>query len=110
TWWRGESASLAAPRLPTIQRRLVECVREANPAAKLVVFVTAGRALHIPAEIETNADAVFWAGQLGTFAGEAIADVLTGAYAPTGRLSHGLPIADGITSGFDSRQARLHPP
>ena len=49
-------------------------------------------------------------GQLGTFAGEAIADVLTGAYAPTGRLSHGLPIADGITSGFDTRQARVDRP
>jgi beta-glucosidase len=108
--WSGESAALADPRLPAIQRRLVERVRRANPAAKLVVFVTAGRALHIPAEVETNADALFWAGQLGTFAGEAIADILSGAHAPTGRLSHGLPIADGITSGLDTRQARLDRP
>ncbi len=108
--WSGESAALADPRLPEIQRQLVGLVRRANPAAKLIVFVTAGRALHIPEEIESAADAIFWAGQLGTFAGDAIADILTGACAPTGRLSHGLPIADGITSGFDTRQARLDRP
>ncbi|WP_297976029.1 glycoside hydrolase family 3 C-terminal domain-containing protein [uncultured Amaricoccus sp.] len=104
--WSGESAALADPRLPEVQRRLVERVRRASPAAKLVVFVTAGRALHIPAEVEENADAIFWTAHLGTFAGEAIADVLAGASDPTARLSHGLPIADGITSGLDTRQAR----
>src|SRR5690606_21316188 len=69
--WSGESAALADPRLPEVQRRLVERVRRASPAAKLVVFVTAGRALHIPAEVEENADAIFWTAHLGTFAGEA---------------------------------------
>jgi len=108
--WSGESAALAEPRLPRVQRRLVELVRRANPGATIVVFITAGRALHIPEAIERSADALFWAGQLGSFAGEAIADVLSGAFAPTGRLSHGLPIADGITSGFDTRQARLDRP
>ncbi len=108
--WSGESATLAQPRLPEIQRRLVQRVRKANPTAKLIVVITAGRALHIPNEVEAAADAIVWAGQLGTFAGEAIADVLSGACEPAGRLSHGLPIGDGITSGFDSRQARIDRP
>jgi beta-glucosidase len=108
--WSGESATLAEPRLPFIQRRLVELVRRQNPGAKLIVFVTAGRALHIPAEVEANADAIFWTAHLGTFAGDAIADTLAGACNPTARLSHGLPFADGITSGFDTRQARLDRP
>ncbi len=108
--WSGESAALADPRLPGIQRRLVERVRRANPDAKLIIFVTAGRALHIPAEVEAAADALFWTAHLGTFAGEAIADILAGVASPTARLSHGLPIADGITSGFDSRQARIDRP
>ena len=81
-----------------------------QPGAKLIVFVTAGRALHIPREVEENADAIFWTAHLGTFAGDAIADILAGVASPTARLSHGLPIADGITSGFDSRQARIDRP
>ena len=108
--WSGESATLAEPRLPLVQRRLVQKVRRANRRAKLIVFVTAGRALHIPREVEENADAIFWTAHLGTFAGDAIADILAGVASPTARLSHGLPIADGITSGFDSRQARIDRP
>ncbi|WP_181164506.1 glycoside hydrolase family 3 C-terminal domain-containing protein [Amaricoccus solimangrovi] len=108
--WSGESAALADPRLPCLQRRLVERVRKANPEAKLIVFVTAGRALHIPREIEAAADALFWTAHLGTFAGDAIADILAGLREPTGRLSHGLPIGDGITSGLDRRAERIGRP
>jgi beta-glucosidase len=108
--WSGESATLVEPRVPFVQRRLVEAVRKANPAATLVVFVTAGRALHIPREIEDAADALFWTAHTGSFAGDAIADILAGIADPTGRLSHGLPIADGITSGLDTRQARSDRP
>ena len=95
--------------VPFVQRRLVEAVRRANPEATLVVFVTAGRALHIPREIEEAADALFWTAHTGSFAGEAIADILAGIADPTARLSHGLPIADGITSGFDTRAGALRP-
>lgn len=108
--WSGESATLAEPRVPAVQRRLVQAVRRANPDATLVVFVTAGRALHIPQEIEDAADALFWTAHTGSFAGEAIADILAGVAEPSGRLSHGLPFADGITSGFDSRAARTDRP
>lgn len=108
--WSGESAALADPRLPEIQRRLVQGVRRANPQAKLIVFVTAGRAIAIPPEVEESADAIFWTAHTGTFAGDAIADILSGRHAPTARLSHGLPIADGITSGLDTRQARIDRP
>ncbi len=108
--WSGESATLAEPKLPEIQRRLVRQVRRANPDATLVVFITAGRALAIPAEIEAAADALFWTAHVGSFAGDAIADILAGVCNPTARLSHGLPIADGITSGFDTRQARIDRP
>ena len=108
--WSGESATLAEPRLPFVQRRLVEAVRRANPEATLVVFVTAGRALHIPREIEEAADALLWTAHTGSFAGEAIADILAGIAEPSGRLSHGLPFADGITSGFDTRAVRTDRP
>lgn len=108
--WSGESATLAEPRVPFVQRRLAAAVRRANPDATLVVFVTAGRALHVPSEIEEAADALFWTAHTGTFAGEAIADILAGHADPSGRLSHGLPIADGIASGFDSRAARTDRP
>ncbi len=103
--WSGESAALADPRLPEAQRRLVARMRAANPAAKLIVFVTAGRALHIPREIEEAADALFWTMHLGNFAGDVIGEILAGLRAPTARLSHGLPIGDGVTS-WDSRAER----
>ena len=80
--WSGESATLAEPRLPLVQRRLVEAVRRANAGAKLIVFVTAGRALHIPREVEESADAIFWTAHLGSFAGDAIADILAGVREP----------------------------
>ena len=108
--WSGESATRVSPRLPEVQRRLVRQVRRANPAAKLIVFVTAGRAIHIPTEVEEAADALFWTAHLGSFAGDAIADILAGVTNPTARLSHGLPMADGLTSGFDTRAARVDRP
>ena len=108
--WSGESAALADPRLPEAQRLLAARLRAANPAARLIVFVTAGRALHIPREIEAAADALFWTMHLGTFAGEAIGEILAGLRAPTARLSHGLPIGDGVVSGFDSRAERIDRP
>jgi beta-glucosidase len=108
--WSGESATLAEPKVPAVQRRLVEAVRRANPDATLVVFVTAGRALHVPKEVEEAADALFWTAHTGSFAGDAIADILAGIADPTARLSHGLPFADGITSGFDTRAARTDRP
>ena len=55
-----------------------------TPAAKLVVFVTAGRALHIPREVEESADAIFWTAHVGSFAGDAIADILAGIGEPDG--------------------------
>lgn len=108
--WSGESATLAQPRVPLVQRRLVETVRASNPTATLIVFVTAGRALHIPREVEDAADAFFWTAHTGTFAGDAISRILSGDINPAARLSHGLPMADGITSGLDSRQARSDRP
>ncbi len=108
--WSGESAALADPRLPEVQRRLVQGVRRGNPQAKIIVFVTAGRALHIPADVEAAADALFWTAHVGTYAGDAIGEILAGIVSPTARLSHGLPIADGITSGLDTRLARIDRP
>ena len=49
-------------------------------------------------------------GARGQLRGDAIGDILAGVASPTARLSHGLPMADGITSGFDTRQARIDRP
>ena len=109
--WSGESAALAEPRLPLVQRRLVQKVRRAQPAgeARSSSSPPAGRCT-FRARSRRPPTPSSGRRTSGRFAGEAIADILAGVVSPTARLSHGLPIADGITSGFDSRQARIDRP
>lgn len=88
----GEAASRADIHLPACQRRLMRAVyRLGKP---VVLVLSNGRPLvlrweneHIPSILET------WF--LGTEAGHAIADVLFGAYNPSGRLSMSFPYATG---------------
>ena len=104
--WSGEAKTRLTPKVPDAQARFVEALRKAAPKAKIIALVTAGRALHIPEAIEKCADAVFWVPQLGTFAGLAIADVLSGKANPSGRLACSLPCHDRLTSGFSYRERR----
>ncbi len=108
--WSGELATLAEPRLPYIQRRLVQLVRRANRQAKLIVFITAGRALHIPREVEENADAIFWTAHLGTFAGmPSPPSSPESAARPRGSRTD-CRLATGSPPGSTLRQARVDRP
>jgi beta-glucosidase len=84
----GEGASRADIGLPGIQQELVEAIHKTGKP--IVILLVNGRPLtiewideHIPAIVET------WT--LGTQAGNAIADVLTGAYNPSGKLPVSFP-------------------
>lgn len=88
----GEARSQANIGLAGVQNDLVEAVLEANP--NTVVVLMNGRPLAVP-EIAEKAPAIVEAWHLGSQAGNAIADVLTGAYNPAGKLPVSFPRSAG---------------
>jgi beta-glucosidase len=82
----GEAASRAHLGLPGQQRRFAEAVFESAAAAQkpVIVVLFSGRPLVVPWLVE-KADAVLAAWFLGSEAGNAIGDVVTGRVSPSGR-------------------------
>jgi beta-glucosidase len=97
----GEAASRAYPELPGQQRALAEAVLERARAlhVPVVAIVFSGRPLIIPWLAE-RADALLAAWFLGSEAGNAIADVLTGHVSPSGRTPISWPRALGQVPVF----------
>jgi beta-glucosidase len=88
----GEAAARAELGLPGVQEELVlELVKTGKP---VVVVLMNGRPLAIP-EIAENATAILETWWLGTETGNAIADVLLGAYNPAGKLPMTFPRSVG---------------
>ena len=92
----GEAASRAKLDLPGQQRALAEAVlvRAGELGKRVVVVLFSGRPLVLPWLFE-KADAVLAAWFLGSEAGNAIADVLTGRVSPSGRTPMSWPSAVG---------------
>jgi beta-glucosidase len=92
----GEAASRAHLGLPGKQRQFAEAVFErAHTAAKPVIVVLfSGRPLVVPWLVE-QADAVLAAWFLGSEAGHAIGDIVTGRVSPSGRTPVTWPQAVG---------------
>jgi beta-glucosidase len=107
--WSGEAKVRLVPKVPDLQVHFVEQLREAT-AAGIIVLITAGRQLKIPDVVQRCAQAVFWVPQLGTFAGTAVANVLSGKKNPSGRLAYSLPCHEAMTSGFSHRERRIGRP
>jgi beta-glucosidase len=79
----GEAASRANPGLPGVQSAVAEAIFDLGKP--VVALISSGRPLMIAAIVE-KARAVVATWFLGVEAGNAIADVLTGKFNPTGRL------------------------
>jgi beta-glucosidase len=106
----GEASSRAHLGLPGIQRRLAEAVfdRAQRAGVPVIVILFSGRPLVIPWLIE-RADAVLAAWFLGSEAGNAIADVLTGRVSPSGRTPVSWPRAAGQVPIFFSERPSGRP-
>jgi beta-glucosidase len=101
----GEAASRAHPDLPGQQRAFAQAVidRARMQGKPVVAILFSGRPLVVPWLVE-QADAVLAAWFLGSEAGNAIADVLTGRVSPSGRTPMSWPRAVGQIPIFFSQR------
>ena len=88
----GEAQSRTEIVVPAPQQQLAEAV--AAVGKPMVVVLKNGRALALEGAV-ANAHAILVTWFLGTETGNAIADVLFGAYGPSGRLPASFPRASG---------------
>ena len=85
----GEGCDRESMRLPAAQENMI--LETARRNAKTVVVLFAGSALDIRAW-KDKVSAIVWAGFCGEGGGEALADILTGAVNPSGKLSESFPL------------------
>ena len=102
----GEAASRTHLGLPGCQRALAEAVLDLGKP--VIVLLSSGRPLVLPWLFE-RAAAVLAIWYLGTEAGAAVADVLTGAFNPSGRLSVTWPRAGGQVPIFYAQRPSGRP-
>lgn len=87
-WQTGEATSKTNLRLSPNQEKLIHALR--NAGKKVVLLLFSGRPLDI-APILDAADAVLQVWFPGSAGADAITDILTGKYNPSGRLSMSFP-------------------
>jgi beta-glucosidase len=102
----GESSSVLVPVIPAPQVRLVEALAKAG--VPMVVVIFAGRPLAID-PIADKAGAVLYAWHGGLAGPEGIADLLTGAVEPSGRLAVTLPFSPGEVPAFAATEPTGRP-
>ena len=86
----GEAASRTNLKIPGIQPKLIKKIREANPDKKIVLVLMNGRPLNLSDEVSL-VDAILDVWFPGTMGGAGTADVLFGAYNPSGKLTVTFP-------------------
>jgi len=88
----GEDRSLAHPEIPEVQIQLLKALK--NTGKKIIVLVSSGRPL-VLTPVEPLADAILQCWILGTEQGNAVADVVSGDYNPSGKTVMTFPYATG---------------
>jgi beta-glucosidase len=102
----GEAQSRTEIIVPEPQQKLAEAV--AAVGKPVVVVLKHGRALALQGAV-ANAQAILATWFLGTETGNAIADVLFGAYSPSGRLPASFPRASGQEPYYYAHKATGRP-
>ena len=88
----GEAASRSTIDIPGVQEELaLELIKTGTP---VVVLIMAERPLAFP-ELNEKASAILYAWHPGTRAGDALADILSGDYNPSGKLVMSIPVNEG---------------
>jgi beta-glucosidase-like glycosyl hydrolase len=103
----GEARSKGDIHLPGVQEELACRVYDANP--RTVTLLMAGRPI-IFNEIAQKAPAILYTWWLGTEAGNAMLDVITGAYNPSARVPMSFPKHIGQIPVYYSRKNSGRPP
>ncbi len=96
-YWTGENGSRATLGLTGRQDELFAAVADTGKPVVAIVF--GGRPLVLP-EIWRRASAVLYAGQPGYEAGHGLADILTGAVSPEGRLAISVPASASTVPAY----------
>ncbi|TXD81976.1 beta-glucosidase BglX [Subsaximicrobium wynnwilliamsii] len=86
----GEAASRTNLKIPGLQPKLIQKIREAVPNKKIVLVLMNGRPLNLSDEVD-QVDAILEAWFPGSMGGSGIADLLYGAYNPSGKLTVTFP-------------------
>lgn len=103
----GEASSISTLDLPAGQREMIIAAHDAG--LRIILVILAGRPLALTREVEM-ADAVLYAWQPGVQGGHAIAGLLFGAAAPSGKLPISLPRTVGQVPVYYSRKNSGRPP
>jgi beta-glucosidase len=88
----GEARSRSNLHLPGVQEALINAIHSAGK--KIVLMMNAGRPLVFD-KPAAQADAILYTWWLGSQAGNAIGDILSGAYNPSGKLPISFPRTEG---------------
>ncbi len=105
----GEAESRSSLELPLAQLRLAQRIRAAAGGKPLVVVLMNGRPLAIP-WVADSMPAIVESWYLGTAHGDAVADVLFGAYSPAGKLPVTFPRATGQVPTYLAHTNSGRPP
>ena len=104
--WSGENNFRSSLGLPGLQEELVRRVAAVGKPVITVLF--AGRPLAVP-EVLAESGAVLLAWHPGIQGGPALADLLTGAAAPSGRITASFPRSVGQVPVYYNHQATGRP-
>ncbi|MBR9911997.1 MAG: beta-glucosidase BglX [Gammaproteobacteria bacterium] len=106
-WMSGEGGGTASLHLPGLQEKLVATIAEKTDTP-IVSVVVSGRP-YVLTEVARHSDALVQAWMPGTTGGEAVAEVLSGKYNPSGKLPVTFPYHQGQIPIFYNYKKTSHP-